>query len=269
MTAPSSLSPSGNRPQPGHAGLAGLADNGLLREDLFIDGEWVAGSHGERLAVDDPATGATVGRVACASREDVERAIDAAQRAFPAWAALPAPERARLLRAWYELILAHVDDLALILTAEQGKPLREAAGEIRYGAGFIEWYAEEAKRLYGETVPTNLRGRRILVLRQPVGVAAAITPWNFPMAMIARKAGPALAAGCTLVLKPASETPCSALALAELAARAGLPAGVLNVVHGDPELVGEVLTSSPAIRTLSFTGSTEVGRLLLHAALRR
>ena len=251
------------QPRPAHEPPASIRGSGLLREELFIGGEGLRSSSGERLEVVDPATGATVAWVACATRDDVERAIEAARRAFPAWAALPAPERSRVLRSWFELILAHTDELAAILTAEQGKPLREAVGEIRYGAGFIEWYAEEAKRLYGETIPANLSGRRMLTLRQPVGVAAAITPWNFPMAMIARKAGPALAAGCTLVVKPASETPCSALALAELAARAGLPAGVLNVVHGDPELVGDVLTGSPAVRALSFTGSTEVGRLLL------
>jgi succinate-semialdehyde dehydrogenase/glutarate-semialdehyde dehydrogenase len=255
--------PSHDRPRSADEPLAAVEGSPLLREDLFIGGRWTPASSGERLEVVDPATGATIACVACASREDVERAIEAARRAFPAWADLPAPERSRILRAWFELILEHVDELAAILTAEQGKPLRESAGEIRYGAGFIEWYAEEAKRLYGETIPTNVRGRRILTLREPVGVAATITPWNFPMAMIARKAGPALAAGCTLVVKPASETPCSALALAELAARAGLPAGVLNVVHGEPELVGDVLSRSPVVRALSFTGSTEVGRLLL------
>jgi succinate-semialdehyde dehydrogenase / glutarate-semialdehyde dehydrogenase len=240
-----------------------LEGSTLLRADLFVGGQWVPAADGTRLDVLDPATGGVVARVASATREDVERAIDAAAEAFPAWAALPAPERSRLLRGWYELILEHVDELAAILTAEQGKPLREAAGEIRYGAGFVEWFAEEGKRLYGETIPTNQRGRRILTLRQPVGVAAAITPWNFPMAMIARKAGPALAAGCTLVLKPASETPLSALALAELAQRAGLPPGVLNVVVGRAALIGDVIARSPTVRALSFTGSTEVGRLLL------
>jgi succinate-semialdehyde dehydrogenase/glutarate-semialdehyde dehydrogenase len=217
-------------------GVARAARSELLQQDLFIDGAWVPGSDGERLAVTDPASGAELARVACATAGDVARAIAAAQRAFPAWAALPATERSRLLRAWNDAIVAHTDELAAILTAEQGKPLREAAAEIRYGAGFIEWFAEEAKRLYGETVPASAPGRRILVLRQPAGVAAAITPWNFPMAMIARKVGPALAAGCP---------------------------GVLNVVHGEPELVGGVLTGSPLVRVLSFTGSTEVGRLLL------
>ncbi len=243
--------------------LAAARDAGLVKADLYIDGAWSAGEDGERLAVADPATGELVADVACATRADVERAIEAADRAFRIWSKVPAPARARILRDWFDLIVANAEELGAILTAEQGKPLREAIGEIRYGAGFIEWYAEEAKRLYGETVPTNAAGRRILTIREPVGVAAMITPWNFPMAMIARKAGPALAAGCTVVIKPASETPCSALALAELAERAGVPAGVLNVVHGAPELVGGVLTSSPRVRALSFTGSTEVGKLLL------
>ncbi len=240
-----------------------LAGSTLLRQDLFIDGAWTPAESGERLDVVDPASGALVASVASAGAGDVRRAIAAAQAAFPVWSGKPATERSRILRGWFELILDHVDELAAILTAEQGKPLRESVAEIRYGAGFVEWYAEEAKRLYGETIPTNVSGRRLLTLRQPVGVVATITPWNFPMAMIARKAGPALAAGCTLVVKPASETPCSALALAELAARAGLPAGVVNVVHGEPALVGDVLTASPQVRALSFTGSTEVGRLLL------
>jgi succinate-semialdehyde dehydrogenase/glutarate-semialdehyde dehydrogenase len=240
-----------------------LEGSTLLKDDLFVGGDWVPASDGARFDVLDPATGALLARVASATERDVEQAIAAASDAFPAWAALPAPRRSSILRDWYELILEHVDELAAILTAEQGKPLAEAAGEIRYGAGFIEWFAEEAKRLYGETIPTNAPGRRVLTIRQPVGVAAAITPWNFPMAMITRKAGPALAAGCTLVLKPAAETPCSALALAELARRAGIPAGVLNVVTGKASLIGEVITRSPAVRALSFTGSTEVGRLLL------
>jgi succinate-semialdehyde dehydrogenase/glutarate-semialdehyde dehydrogenase len=240
-----------------------LEGSTLLKDDLFVGGEWLPASDGARLDVLDPATGSLLARVASATEQDVESAIDAASAAFPAWAALPAPQRSSLLRGWYELILEHVDELAAILTAEQGKPLVEAAGEIRYGAGFIEWFAEEAKRLYGETIPTNAPGRRVLTIRQPVGVAAAITPWNFPMAMITRKAGPALAAGCTLVLKPAAETPCSALALAELARRAGLPPGVLNVVVGKASMIGDVIARSPVVRALSFTGSTEVGRLLL------
>ncbi len=245
-----------------------LEGSTLLKDELFVGGAWVPASDGATLDVLDPATGSVLARVASATEADVEGAISAAARAFPAWAALPAPQRAGLLRGWYELILEHVDELAAILTAEQGKPLAEAAGEIRYGAGFIEWYAEEAKRLYGETIPTNAPGRRVLTIRQPVGVAAAITPWNFPMAMITRKAGPALAAGCTLVIKPASETPCSALALAELARRAGLPDGVLNVVVGNAAMIGDVITASPTVRALSFTGSTEIGQLLLEKSAR-
>lgn len=235
----------------------------LLREDLFIDGEWVPASDGARVDVVDPATGERLARVACASGGDVRRAIEAASRALPLWAATPAPERGAVLRRWHQLILDNVDELARILTAEQGKPLAEAAGEIRYGASFIEWYAEEAKRIYGETIPTNVRGRRLLTVRQPIGVTAAITPWNFPMAMIARKVGPALAAGCPMIVKPATETPLSALALAELGREAGIPAGVLSMVHGDPHTVGRELTDNPLVRALSFTGSTDVGKLLM------
>jgi succinate-semialdehyde dehydrogenase/glutarate-semialdehyde dehydrogenase len=240
-----------------------LAGSTLLREDLFVDGEWVPASDGARLDVHDPATGALLARVASATGADVRRAIDAAARALPDWAATPAPERGAVLRRWHDLVLEHVEELARILTAEQGKPLAEARGEIRYGATFLEWYAEEAKRVYGDVLPTNVRGRRLLALRQPIGVTAAITPWNFPMAMIARKVAPALAAGCPMIVKPASETPLSALAMAELGRQAGIPAGVLAVVHGEPETVGHELTSSPVVRALSFTGSTEVGKLLM------
>ncbi|MCF6508110.1 NAD-dependent succinate-semialdehyde dehydrogenase [Blastococcus sp. MG754426] len=235
----------------------------MLRQDLLIDGEWVAASDGGVLPVTDPATGEVLARVACATAADVERALASAQAALGPWAATPAPQRAAVLRRWHQLVLDNAGQLARILTAEQGKPLAEAEGEIRYGATFIEWYAEEAKRLYGETIPTNAHGRRLLTIRQPVGVTAAITPWNFPMAMIARKVGPALAAGCPMIVKPASETPLSALALAELGRQAGLPRGVLQVVHGDAVVVGGVLTSSPVVRALSFTGSTEVGKLLM------
>ena len=240
-----------------------LEGTSLVREDLFIDGAWVPASDGARLEVTDPATGEVLARVACATAEDTARAIEAASRALPGWAATPAPERSAVLRRWHTLILENVGELARILTAEQGKPLAEAEGEIRYGATFIEWYAEEAKRLYGETIPTNARGRRLMTLRQAIGVTAAITPWNFPMAMIARKVGPALAAGCPMILKPASETPLSALALAELGRQAGIPAGVLSVVHGEPTVVGAALTASPVVRALSFTGSTDVGKLLM------
>jgi succinate-semialdehyde dehydrogenase/glutarate-semialdehyde dehydrogenase len=239
-----------------------LRDRALLRTQLFVDGQWRDGE-GEAFDVLDPATGDLVARMAAASAADVEAAVDAAERAGRAWAAVTAPERARVMRRWYELIVENADDLAMILTAEQGKPLHEARGEILYGAGFVEWYAEECKRTYGEVIPTNVVGRRLLTVRQPIGVTAAITPWNFPSAMILRKAAPALAAGCSMVIKPAPETPLSATALAELATRAGVPAGVLSVVTGPAEVVGAVLTQSPVVRALSFTGSTEVGKLLM------
>ena len=206
-----------------------LRDPRLLREDLFINGEWTPGSAGDRVAVRDPATGGVIASMAFATKDDVLRAIAAADAAAPGWARMTAPARARVLRRWYELIVENADDLAAILTAEQGKPLAEARGEILYGAGFVEWYAEEGKRAYGDVIPTNVDGRRVLALRTPVGVSAAITPWNFPSAMILRKAGPALAAGCPMIVKPADETPLSATALAELAFRAGLPRGVLNI----------------------------------------
>jgi succinate-semialdehyde dehydrogenase/glutarate-semialdehyde dehydrogenase len=215
-----------------------LKDPDLLREDLFIAGAWTDGGTGRRLDVTDPATGVVIARMAEADGADVRRAIAAADAAAPGWAALTAPERSRILRRWYDLILAHADDLATILTAEQGKPWAEARGEILYGAGFVEWYAEECKRTYGDVIPTNNAGRRLLTVRQPVGVSAAITPWNFPSAMILRKAGPALAAGCPMIVKPADETPLSATALAELAARAGVPAGVLSIVVGEPQMIG-------------------------------
>jgi succinate-semialdehyde dehydrogenase / glutarate-semialdehyde dehydrogenase len=240
-----------------------LHDQDLFREDLFVGGRWRSGGTGRRIDVTDPATGAVIGQIAEADETDVRDAIAAAQEAFPVWAGLTAQERGRILRRWYELIVENAHDLAMILTAEQGKPLSEALGEILYGAGFVEWYSEEAKRVYGDVIPTNQRSRRLLTLRQPVGVAAAITPWNFPSAMILRKAAPALAAGCPMVVKPADETPLSATVLAELASRAGLPDGVFNVLVGKPEMVGELLTSDPRVRALSFTGSTAVGKLLM------
>jgi succinate-semialdehyde dehydrogenase/glutarate-semialdehyde dehydrogenase len=239
-----------------------LKDPDLLREELFLDGAWTTGS-GPRSAVHDPATGAIIAYAATATEADVHRAIDGAVAAASGWARTTAPARARILRRWYDLIVDNADDLAMILTAEQGKPLTEARGEIIYGAGFVEWYAEECKRLYGEVIPTNVDGRRLLTLRSAIGVTAAITPWNFPSAMILRKAGPALAAGCPMIIKPAEETPLSATALAELARRAGVPDGVLSVVHGDPAMIGGVLTASSDVRALSFTGSTEVGKLLM------
>ncbi|MET0235814.1 MAG: NAD-dependent succinate-semialdehyde dehydrogenase [Kibdelosporangium sp.] len=245
-----------------------LRDPGLLREELFIDGEWGPGSSGERIDVTDPATGTVIARTAFATEDDVRRAIAAAEAAAPGWARTTAPARSRILRRWYDLIVENADDLAMILTAEQGKPLAEARGEIIYGAGFVEWYAEECKRAYGDVIPSNADGRRLLTVRTPVGVSAAITPWNFPSAMILRKAGPALAAGCPMIVKPAEETPLSAAALGELAARAGIPRGVLSVVPGPPEMVGEILTAHPGVRALSFTGSTEVGKLLMAQSAR-
>jgi succinate-semialdehyde dehydrogenase / glutarate-semialdehyde dehydrogenase len=245
-----------------------LHDEDLFREDLFVGGQWRSGGTDRRIDVTDPATGAVIGQIAEADESDVRSAIAAAKEAFPVWAGLTAQQRGRILRRWYDLILENADDLAMILTAEQGKPLSEARGEILYGAGFVEWYSEEAKRIYGDVIPTNQRSRRLLTMRQPVGVAAAITPWNFPSAMILRKAGPALAAGCPMVVKPADETPLSATALAELASRAGMPDGVFNVVVGEPEMVGELLTSDSRVRALSFTGSTAVGKLLMSQSSR-
>ena len=242
-----------------------LKDRTLLKEDLFIDGSWVASSSGERSAVINPATGEVIANVAMATREDVIRAIENSESGFRLWAKKTAVERAKIMRLWYQLIMENVEDLALILTSEQGKPLAEAKGEITYGAGFIEWYGEEGKRIYGETIPTNVASRRLLTIKQPIGVTASITPWNFPMPMIARKAGPALGAGCSMIIKPATDTPLSANAMAELASRAGIPNGVLNVIVGEPKMVGEVITSSPIVKALSFTGSTEVGKILMAA----
>jgi succinate-semialdehyde dehydrogenase/glutarate-semialdehyde dehydrogenase len=240
--------------------LSAGADS-LLRENLYIDGEWIAGD-AVPVEVHNPADGTLIATAASASGEQAEAAVEAASRAFKSWSRMLARERSTILRRWFELIVERADDLAMILTAEQGKPFAEARGEVIYGAGFIEWFAEEGKRAYGDVVPTNQQGRRIVVTKQPIGVCAAITPWNFPSAMILRKAAPALAAGCTMVLKPASETPLSALALAELAEQAGIPAGVFNVVHGPAIEVGAVLTSHPDVRALTFTGSTAVGKLL-------
>ncbi len=240
-----------------------LRDPDLLRTRAFIGGNWVEASDGATLAVVNPASGESLGTVPNMGVADTRRAIEAAARAFPAWAALTARERAAILRRWYELLMANQEDLATLMTAEQGKPLSEAKGEIAYGAAFIEWFAEEGKRLYGDVIPPHQADKRLLVLRQPVGVVAAITPWNFPLAMITRKAGPALAAGCTFICKPASQTPYSALAAAALAARAGIPPGVLNVVTGSATAIGGEMTSNPAVRKVTFTGSTEVGKKLM------
>ncbi|MFL6717551.1 MAG: NAD-dependent succinate-semialdehyde dehydrogenase [Burkholderiaceae bacterium] len=240
-----------------------LTRRSLLREQCYIDGQWLDSSDGKTIAVTNPADDSVLGNVPSLTGDDVQRAIMAAQKALPAWRDTSAKERSKLMRRWFELCMAAQEDLATILTCEQGKPLAEARGEIAYGSGFIEWFSEEAKRVYGDVIPAPTTDRRIIVLKQPVGVVAAITPWNFPNAMITRKAGAALAAGCTIVVKPASATPFSALALAELAAEAGIPPGVFNVVTGSSSVVGGVLTASPIVRKLSFTGSTEVGKTLM------
>jgi succinate-semialdehyde dehydrogenase/glutarate-semialdehyde dehydrogenase len=239
-----------------------LNDAALLRQHCLIGGHWVAADDGATLTVTNPANGSVVGHVPRAGAAETRRAIDAAATALPGWRALAAKERSQHLRRWFELILAHQEDLARLMTAEQGKPLAEARGEIAYAASFVEWFAEEAKRVYGDVIPGHARDKRIVVLKQPIGVCAAITPWNFPAAMITRKAGAALAAGCTMVVKPASQTPLSALALCELALRAGIPAGVLNCVTGSAAAIGGELTRNPTVRKLSFTGSTEVGKQL-------
>ncbi len=241
-----------------------LRDLSLMRTQAYVGGRWIDADSGARAAVRNPATGATLGTVPELGGAETRRAIEAAHAAFPAWAAKTAGERAALLERWYALLMEQQDDLATLMTAEQGKPLTEARGEITYAASFIQWFAEEAKRLYGEIIPGHQRDKRLLVLRQPVGVVGAITPWNFPAAMITRKAGPALAAGCTFVCKPAIQTPFSALALAELAERAGIPPGVFNIVTGsDAAVIGAELTGHPRVRKLTFTGSTAVGKTLM------
>jgi len=240
-----------------------LRDADLLRTRAFIGGKWVDATNGATRQVVNPATREPIGAVPDMGAGETRRAIEAAAQAFPAWAAQTARERAAVLRRWYELLMANLEDLATLMTAEQGKPLAESRGEIAYAASFIEWFAEEGKRLYGDVIPGHQADKRILVLRQPVGVVAAITPWNFPLAMITRKAGPALAAGCTFVCKPASQTPYSALAAAALAARAGVPAGVLNMITGDAAAIGGEMTSNTSVRKVTFTGSTEVGKKLM------
>lgn len=240
-----------------------LNDSNLFRQQALINGEWLDANNGEVIDVTNPANGDKLGSVPKMGADETRAAIDAANRALPAWRALTAKERANILRNWFNLMMEHQDDLARLMTLEQGKPLAEAKGEISYAASFIEWFAEEGKRIYGDTIPGHQADKRLIVIKQPIGVTAAITPWNFPAAMITRKAGPALAAGCTMVLKPASQTPFSALALAELAIRAGIPAGVFNVVTGSAGAVGNELTSNPMVRKLSFTGSTEIGRQLM------
>jgi len=242
-----------------------LKDGSLLRTQAYIDGGWIDGTGG-RFDVRNPAGGGRIAAVSNCGLQEARLAIEAAERAWPAWRARTAKDRACVLRRWNDLILANADDLARLMTLEQGKPLIESRGEIGYGASFVEWFAEEGKRVYGETIPSHAVDKRLLVFKEPIGVCAAITPWNFPSAMITRKAAPALAAGCTIIVKPAEQTPLSALALAELAHRAGIPAGVFNVLPADSiqsVAVGKLLCDSPAVRKLSFTGSTEVGRILM------
>jgi succinate-semialdehyde dehydrogenase/glutarate-semialdehyde dehydrogenase len=240
-----------------------LRDQALLRQQAYVNGAWIDAPDGATTEVTNPANGRVLARVPALDAAGTRAAIEAAEAALPEWRSRTARERAVILRRWYELLLEHREDLARLMTAEQGKPRAEAEGEIAYAAAFLEWFAEEGRRVYGETIPAHRADTRLLVLRQPVGVVATITPWNFPAAMITRKVGPALAAGCTVVSKPAEQTPLSALALAELGERAGLPAGVFNVVTGDAREIGAELTGNPAVRKLSFTGSTEVGKILI------
>ncbi len=242
---------------------ARLTDPALLRQACYIDGAWVTAGSGATITVDDPATGQAVGVVPRLGAAETRQAIDAAARALPAWRGTTARTRAAVMRRWFDLMMANQEDLARLMTTEQGKPLGESRGEVVYAAGFLEWFGEEAKRVYGDTIPGQQADKRLVVIKQPIGVVACITPWNFPLAMITRKAGPAIAAGCTVVLKPASQTPFSALALAELGERAGLPKGVFNVITGRAAEIGGELTSNPEVRKLSFTGSTETGKLLM------
>ncbi|NMG73617.1 NADP-dependent succinate-semialdehyde dehydrogenase [Aromatoleum diolicum] len=240
-----------------------LKEYRLFRNQCYVDGVWCDADSGRRDAVFNPATGEELGTVPTMGVAETRRAIDAAARALPAWRAKPAHERSAVLRRWFELVMRHQEDLARIMTAEQGKPLSEARGEIAYAASFLEWFAEEGKRVYGDTIPSKSADTRLVVIKDPIGVCAAITPWNFPSAMITKKAGPALAAGCTMVLKPAPDTPFSALAMVELAVEAGVPPGVLSVVTGPAAEIGGELTSNPTVRKLTFTGSTATGRLLM------
>lgn len=242
-----------------------LKDASLLRQRCYVGGAWSAATGGATVAVKNPATGQKIGDVPKMTAPDVRAAVAAAEQAMPAWRARTAKERSNILRRWFSLMMEHQDDLATLMTAEQGKPLAESRGEIAYAASFIEWFAEEAKRAYGDVIPGHQADKRILVFKEPVGVVAAITPWNFPAAMITRKAGPALAVGCAMVVKPATATPFSALALAELGERAGLPPGVFNVVTGDARTVGGELTSNPAVKKVTFTGSTEIGKQIAAA----
>jgi succinate-semialdehyde dehydrogenase/glutarate-semialdehyde dehydrogenase len=240
-----------------------LHDSKLFRQACYIDGAWIESASHQTIDVDNPATGDVIGTVPKLGRAETRRAIDAAAAAFPAWRKKTAKERAGVMRRWFDLMMANQDDLAKLMTTEQGKPLAESRSEVGYAASFLEWFGEEAKRIYGDTIPPHQPDKRIVVLKEPIGVVACITPWNFPLAMITRKAGPAIAAGCTVVLKPASQTPFSALALAELAERAGVPKGVFNVITGAAKEIGAELTENPTVRKLSFTGSTETGKVLM------
>ncbi|WP_370569510.1 NAD-dependent succinate-semialdehyde dehydrogenase [Erwinia sp. S38] len=240
-----------------------LKNSALLRDRCLINGEWISASDGSEIEVDNPASGKIIARVPSLTGSEAETAIAAAKAALPGWSRMAAKDRTAILRRWFTLIVENADDLAALMTAEQGKPLAEAKGEALYAASFVEWFAEEAKRVYGETVPAPGTDKRIIVMKQPIGVCAAITPWNFPAAMITRKAAPALAAGCTMIVKPAEQTPLTALALGVLAEQAGIPAGVFQVITGDAKEIGGVLTASDTVRKLSFTGSTEVGRILM------
>jgi len=240
-----------------------LKDPSLIRNRCYVDGRWIDAQRGYVRNIINPADGSIVGSVPICGTAETRGAIEAARKAFPSWRAKSATERSHILHSWYELMIENQEDLALILTCEQGKPLQEAKGEIQYAASFVQWFAEEARRIYGDVIPSTSVDKRFFTLKEPIGVCAAITPWNFPSAMITRKVAPALAAGCTVVSKPAGQTPLSALALATLAERAGMPAGVFNVICGDTLEIGKELTSNPVVRKLSFTGSTEVGRLLM------
>jgi succinate-semialdehyde dehydrogenase/glutarate-semialdehyde dehydrogenase len=245
-----------------------LSDPKLFRQSCYVDGAWTNAASGATVNVDNPATGEIIGTVPKMGAQETRSAIEAAERAFNPWRRKTAKERAAVLRKWHELMLQHQEDLARLMTIEQGKPLVESRGEVAYAAAFLEWFAEEAKRVYGDTIPGHQPDKRIVVIKQPIGVVACITPWNFPLAMITRKAGPAIASGCTVVLKPASQTPFSALALAELAERAGVPKGVFNIVTGSASEIGGELTANPIVKKLSFTGSTEIGKLLMEQCAR-
>jgi succinate-semialdehyde dehydrogenase/glutarate-semialdehyde dehydrogenase len=243
--------------------MLNLTDPTLFKQQCYLDGQWLDAAGRAEIAVTNPATGEKLGTIPRMGTDETRRAIEAANRALPAWRAKTAKERSAILRRWFDLMMANQNDLATIMTAEQGKPLAESKGEISYAASFIEWFAEEAKRVYGDTIPGHTADKRIVVIKEPVGVCAAITPWNFPAAMITRKAGPALAAGCTMVVKPATATPFSALALAELGERAGIPPGVFSVITGSAAAIGDEMTSNPIVRKLTFTGSTEIGKHLM------